>query len=187
MAAESWNVLTADAKVKIVYRVTEEDFLEGYRLFVRSEKPLRRWSRHLMPWEGGAILAIGIFGLFFTEDRFLPAILLLIGAFLLYCGFALKQHFRRRYRTDQRFRHDFTADISEDGVHVVTEFEDSQIKWNAIVRFSESDKVFIFFYADLIFSIVPKRAFAPAELESFRDLLRRKIRLPNAASYGIPA
>jgi YcxB-like protein len=78
----------------------------------------------------------------------------------------------------QRFKHDITADISEDGVHVVTAFEESQLKWNAIVRFLESDKIFIFFYSDMIFSVVPKRAFAPSEIDPFRDLLHRKILAP---------
>jgi hypothetical protein len=160
--------------VKIVYRVTEPDFMEGYRLYVSGEKPFRRWSRRLMPWEGGVFLAIGILSLFSTGDRVLPTVLCLAGVYLLYCGFALKRYFRRRYRSDQRFKRDITAEISEDGIHVVTETEDSQQKWNAIVRFLESDKVFIFFYSGMIFTIVPKSAFAPADLDPFRELIRRK-------------
>jgi len=168
----------AETNVTIVYRVTEEDFLAAHRLFVSNEKWYRRWSRRMMPWEGGLLLTIGVTSLFLTQDRALPGFLCLVGAFLLYCGFALRRYFRKRYRTDQRFKHDITADISEDGVHVVTAFEESQLKWNAIVRFLESDKIFMFFYSDMIFSVVPKRAFAPSEIDPFRDLLHRKILAP---------
>jgi hypothetical protein len=115
----------------------------------------------------GSLLTIGVTSLFLTQDRALSGFPCLVGAFLLYCGFALRRYFRKRYRTDQRFKHDITADISEDGVHVVTAFEESQLKWNAIVRFLESDKIFMFFYSDMIFSVVPKRAFAPSEIDHF--------------------
>ena len=102
----------------------------------------------------------------------------LIGAYLLYCGFALRRLFRKLYRNDQRFKDEVTADISEDGVHVVTPSTDSKLIWAAIIRFLESEKIFMFFYAAWTFSVVPKRAFADGELASFRELLHRKVLNP---------
>ena len=82
---------------------------------------------------------------------------------------------RTLYRDNPRRGQEITADISEDGVHVVTATADSKLKWDSIVRFLESDKIFMFFYSEWSFSIVPKSAFAQNEIDLFRDLLRRKI------------
>lgn len=161
--------------MRIVYRVTEEDYLEAYDLFVAHEKWLRRMSRRTMPWMGGFILILSIAILASGQDPFLSGAFALMGVYFVYCGFALKRLFRQRFRKDRRFQSDITADISEEGVHVVTSFEDTQLKWNALVRFLESDRIFMFFHSELIFSVVPKRAFPEAEIEPFRDLLRRKI------------
>jgi UDP-N-acetylmuramyl pentapeptide phosphotransferase/UDP-N-acetylglucosamine-1-phosphate transferase len=160
--------------MKIVYRITEEDFMEAHDLFVANEKWTRRMSRRTMPWMGGLILLLSIVVLSFGKDRIVGVPFALMGAYFLYCGFALRRFFRKLYRKDQRYQHEITADISEDGVHVVTPSADTQMKWSAIVRFLESDKIFLFFYAAWSFSVVPKRAFAPGEIESFRDMLHRK-------------
>jgi hypothetical protein len=161
--------------MKIVYRITENDFMEAHDLFIANEKWTRRMSRRIMPWMGGFLLLLSILIVILRKDAFVPAPFGLMGAYFLYCGFALRRLFRKLYRNDQRYQHEITADISEDGVHVVTPSKDTQLKWSAIVRFLESDKIFMFFYAEWNFSIVPKRAFASDEIDPFRDLLRRKI------------
>jgi hypothetical protein len=161
--------------IKIVYRITEQDFMEAHDLFVANEKWTRRMSRRIMPWMGGFILLLSILILILRKDPLVSIPFGLMGAYFLYCGFALRRLFRKLYRKDQRYQHEIMADISEDGVHVVTPSADTQLKWNAIVRFLESDRLFMFFYAEWNFSIVPKRAFAPGEIDPFRDLLRRKI------------
>ena len=164
--------------MRIAYSVTEEDFLEARDLFVANEKWHRRTSRRIMPWMGGLMLLLSVVIFIRDEDPFVAVPFGLMGAYFLYCGFALRRLFRKLYRNDERFRHEITADISEDGVHVVTPSADTHLKWSAIVRFLESDKIFMLFYAEWTFSVVPKRAFAPGEIDPFRDLLRRKILAP---------
>ena len=161
--------------MKIVYRITEEDFMQAHDLFTANEKWIRRMSRRSMPWMGGFILLLSILILSLDKDPIVSVPFGLMGAYFLYCGFALRRFFRKLYRKDQRYQHEITADISEDGVHVVTPSADTQLKWSAILRFLESDKIFMFFYAEWTFSVVPKRAFAPGEIDLFRDLLHRKI------------
>jgi hypothetical protein len=161
--------------MKIAYRITEEDFMHAHDLFIANEKWTRRMSRRIMPWTGGLMLLLSILILSLAKDPFVAVPFGLMGAYFLYCGFALRRFFRKLYRKDQRYHHEITADISEEGVHVVTPSADTQLKWSAIVRFLESDKIFMFFYAEWNFSVVPKRAFAPDEIDPYRDLLHRKI------------
>jgi len=99
----------------------------------------------------------------------------LVGFYLLYCGFALRRYFRRSFRKDRRFQHEFTADISDEGIHIVTPFSDSQMKWTTFVRFLESDQIFMIFIAEWMFLVFPKRAFVPAEADLFRVQLQQKI------------
>jgi hypothetical protein len=161
--------------MKIIYRVTEDDFQDAYKLFVANEKWSRRMSRRIMPWLGGVMSLLAILIYVRGADPLVSLSFGLMGGYFLYCGFALRRLFRTLYKNDQRFKDEVTADISEDGVHVVTPSTDSQLKWTAIVRFLESDRVFMFFYAAWTFSVVPKRAFADGELEPFRELLQRKV------------
>ena len=109
------------------------------------------------------------------RDIGLTVIGFIVGFYFLYCGFALRRYFRRLYRKDHRFRHEFTAEMSDQGIHVVTPFSDALIKWNGFVRFLESDDLFVVFIAQWNFLIFPKRAFAPGEADEFRATMQSNI------------
>lgn len=130
-----------------------------------------------MPWIGGILLVTQLAYLMIVPDanRVTVGFGSAIGVYFLYCGFALRRYFRRSYRKDRRFQHDFTTDISEDGIHIAMPTAEAQLKLENFVRFLESDEIFMLFHSDLIFNILPKRAFAAAEIDLFRELLRRKI------------
>src|SRR5262252_1381717 len=164
--------------MKIVYHISESDFMEAHDLFIANEKPwYRRVSRLLMPWIGGLLLLMQVVYLAVGPHRDIgiTVIWFLVGFYLLYCGFALRRYFRRLYQKDHRFKHDFTAEISDQGIHVSTPFSDGLLKWNAFVRFLESNGIFMVFIAQWNFVIFPKRAFAPGDADEFRATLQRNI------------
>lgn len=163
--------------MKIVYRVSEQDFADAHDLFAANEPWFRRYSRRSLPWFGGSVLATEVYYLVVQPGRdiILIAAGVVVGFSLVYCGFALRYYFRRAYRKDHRFKHEFTADISDEGVHIITPFSDGLVKWNGFVRFLESNKIFMLFIAQWNFVIFPKRAFAHGEISEFRSLLQRKI------------
>ncbi len=109
------------------------------------------------------------------RDFKLRVILVAVGVYFLYCGFGLRLYFRRLYRKDHRFKHEFTAEISDQGIRVVTQFSDAQIKWNGLVRFLESKNIFMVFIARWNFLILPKRAFSGGEADEFRATLQHNI------------
>ena len=167
--------------MKIVYRVSEADYMEARRLFTANEKPqYRRYSRLVMPWIGAADLVIVALYLVVLPhpDNGFVVVGSTVGLFLLYCGFALKRYFRKLYRKDHRFKHDFTAEISHSGICLVTPFSEGQMTWNAFVRFLESEMIFMVFIAEWNFPIFPKRAFSSDEAEQFRSLLQGNIHSP---------
>jgi hypothetical protein len=161
--------------MKIVYRLCEEDSTEAYNLFGKGERLRRRFMRRISPWMDSFVAIVGIVGAIVTRGEGLFLLLAVIGIYFLYRDFALRRHFKARYKTDRRYNQDFSAEISDDGIRVLTPFEDSRMKWGSIVRYLESDKIFMLFHSTLIFTIIPKRAFASGEAHRFRELLGRNI------------
>jgi hypothetical protein len=131
----------------------------------------------LLPWFGGImlLLQLGYLIVVPNPNPLVWGLGSLVGFYFVYCRFALRRYFVRRFRKDRRFLHDFTADISDEGIHTETFSEDSHAKWSAFVRFLESDKIFMLFHAEWIFIIIPKRAFEPADVDQFRELVRRNV------------
>jgi hypothetical protein len=164
--------------MKIVYRITEQDFVEARDLFIANEKPwYRKLSRLLLPWIGAFVILMQVFDLAVEPHRdfALTVILFAVGFYFVYCGLALRLYFRRLYRKDHRFKHDFTTEVSEQGIRVITPYSDSQLRWNGLVRFLESSDIFMVFIAHWNFLIFPKRAFAPGEADEFRAALQRNV------------
>jgi hypothetical protein len=162
--------------MKIVYRVSEQDFADAHDLFVGSE---RHWynSRRSLPWFGASVLAAESYYLIVEPHREIGLVVigLAVGLSLLYSGFALRLYFRRAYQKDHRFKHEFTADMSDEGIHIVTPLSDGLVKWNAFERFLESNDIFMLLITQRNFIVMPKRAFAQGEIAEFRSLLQRKI------------
>jgi YcxB-like protein len=167
--------------MKIVYRIGEQGYMNAHDLFAANERPLyRRFSRRLMPWVGTFLLITQVLFLIVMphRDTGLVVIGFMVGFFLVYCGFALSRYFLRSYQKDHRFKHDFTAEISDEGVHIVTLFSDSKMQWGRFVRFLESDEIFMVFLAQWLFLIFPKRAFVPGDADQLRMLLQRNVASP---------
>jgi hypothetical protein len=131
----------------ITYRIGKQDFLAAKRLYTANEKP---WWTHIS-----------------YQLQSLNA---------LYIWLATRWYFYRAFETDKRFRQDFRADISPDGVHWVTSTSEDRIGWSGFVRYLECDRVCLLFITEFKFIIFPTRAFRPGQLKDFQDLARHIIR-----------
>jgi hypothetical protein len=161
--------------MKIVYRVSQEDYLGTYRMLFANQKPwYRRVSRRLFPWMGGTLLVLEGIAQYLIPHRDLlaSAAVSFFGLYFLYCGFAPNLFLRRAYKNNRVFQHDFSADISEDGIHLASVNSETRYKWSGFVRWRESDSVFMLYLSELNFVAFPKRAFAPGEIDQFKELLR---------------
>jgi hypothetical protein len=163
------------AIVRIAYRVSEKDSVDAYDLFAASGSG--RYSRRSLPWVGACGLGAEAYYLIVQPRR---DIILIVAGFavsvsLLFYRFGHRQWFRGVYRKDHRFKHEFTADISDEGIHIITPFSDSLVKWNAFVRYLEGKDIFTLCVSEGNFFIFPKRAFAQGEDAEFRSLLQRKV------------
>jgi hypothetical protein len=166
--------------VKISYRITREDYIDAQKLH-RSKSPgaVVRAIRL-----GAKVLAVAIFLILLAwvlisgDRRLWPSLapLFILGVlwaliFWVWAPF----YWRRSYAKDRRFQQQFTADISEDGVHLESVDFDANLKWSIYLRFLESDRIFLLYQTDRMFNLLPKAAFAPGEIDEFRQLARRKL------------
>jgi hypothetical protein len=164
--------------MKIVYQVSRDDYLGAVRLFFANQKHwYRRALRLILPWMGGTLLLMEIVSEVVVPHRDLLTVVAgsLIGLYFIYCGFAVRLYFRRACEKNRVYQHDFSADISEDGIHIVTATSETQYKWASFIRYLESGRFFMLYVTDLNFITFPKRAFSPRDIEHFQELLRRHI------------
>jgi len=166
--------------MKISYRITLEDFIDAQKLH-RSKSP-KAFVRAVV-LIGKMLVGVSVLVLIVlaavARDRKLwsdlaPLIILLALwslALLVWVPF----NWRRCYAKDRRLQQEFTADLSEDGVHLQSLDFDANLKWSLYLRLLESDRVFLLYQTNRMFNLLPKAAFGQGEIEEFRQLARRKL------------
>jgi hypothetical protein len=166
--------------MKITYHITREDFIDAQKLHrAKGPSTVVRAIRLSAKMLAVAIFLILLAWAVISGDRRLwpslaPLFILGVMWALIFWVWA-PFYWRRSYAKDRRFQHQFTADISEDGVHLESLDFDANLKWPLYVRFLESDRIFLLYQTDRMSNLFPKSALAPGEIEEFRQLLRRKL------------
>jgi hypothetical protein len=166
--------------MNISYRISREAFIDAQKLhrskgssaFVRA---IRLGAKLLV---GAAFLTMFLLAAV-TRDRGIwsnmaPLIVLLV-VWSLAMWVWIPLNWRRSYAKDRRLQHEFTANISEDGIHLQSSDFDANLKWALYLRFLESDRVFLLYQTNRMFNLFPKSAFAAGEIDEFRQLLQRKL------------
>ena len=166
--------------MRISYRITREDYIDAQKL--HRSKGRRAVVRGFVVAAKVVVVACFVLVLVLavvTKDRnswsnLAPLLGLgVVWALLLWVWTPFS--WRRCYAKDRRWQQQFTADISEDGIHLESVDFDANLKWTIYLRFIESNKVFLLYQTGRMFNLLPKVAFAPGEIEELRELLRRKL------------
>src|SRR5690348_18495865 len=118
--------------MRIVYRVTEEDYMAAHDLYAKNDKLSRRIARNVPFYLGIGLVLLSIFNQIMGRDFVGNLILAVGGTLFMYCRFALRRYFKKRYRGDQRYQHEIAVEISEEGARTTTPTMDSSMKWNVI-------------------------------------------------------
>lgn len=81
-----------------------------------------------------------------------------------------------QFKINPKYRETYRLEFDDTGLRFKTATVDSKLAWNHFNRVIESDKVFLLIYGKMMYSVIPKRAFASeAEIDDFRQLLNRNI------------
>jgi|SRR6185295_8033690 hypothetical protein len=152
--------------MRVTYKLSENDLLEA------QGKHGGVWTKAIRVW-GLLLILAGLVSIASNAKQYANVILpILLGLFFL---FGLRLLVRRSFRQDNRLQQPFEAAISQDGIDVSSPTGSSKYAWSAFTRYLESKNLFLVYQAPKVFNVFPKRAFAPGEEESFRNLLSERL------------
>jgi hypothetical protein len=73
-----------------------------------------------------------------------------------------------------------TIDATATGLNFRSAHANSQVQWTLFVKWAEHKQSFALFMSPESSTVIPKQAFAPEQLDEFRELLR--LNVPNKVS-----
>ncbi|HEY8699113.1 MAG TPA: YcxB family protein [Rhizomicrobium sp.] len=158
-------------------QLTPEDYLMANRLH-------SRWVKQVAIFLVGAVVicAIPYFNngiVYFDSDVLLPVAIYIGFVTLVFAGsryFYLPRRTRRLYWQQKSMQRPFAMSWDEGFVSLQSEEYSARSPWSDYSKWREGEQIFMLYLSDIMFRIVPKRAFQDAnEIPEFRDLLRRKI------------
>ncbi len=158
--------------VDLRFRYTEGEYVSATRAYMlRSTRLMSGFCLSLF------LLLIGLSG--FTAGFDSSFSYLLVGISLVFILIFLMAFFvmpRKQFRSDPRFRDEYSLQFSEDSIHFKSAHLESTLQWSLYTKFTESRRFYILVYGENMITVIPKRVFAGAGQEAmFRELLRRKI------------
>ncbi len=166
--------------MQIKYTITEEEFVEAQKLYHSGRPLIHRISSRILMVLGFALAALGVFLLIWSRDQQPvgnPLSMVLVGVIFVFVTVLYPNLIAKRtFAKDGRLRQEFTVDFTDQGVEASSATSTGRNDWCNYVRFAESKNVFLSYLSARLFSIFPKRAFAPGEVEEVRQLLQRKLR-----------
>lgn len=160
--------------MKIVFRLTPDDYWEASRVYGRRAEVVRRSAVFIAV----AIICIwlthasGIRGLY-ASALLVAAILVLEFAGAWIAGAYFKRSLRKASEGDGEYSKECAVDISEAGVQIPGTADLEQ--WSTFSAYAESPRLFVLFQNKSIVAIFPKRALCTKDITDLRQIFRSKL------------
>jgi hypothetical protein len=158
--------------VHLHFKYTEEEWVAASRLYIMGQPGL------LLRF-GLAFLLLALCFAFFTlisevvMSLFLLSVALVLFTFVLALFLVLP---RQRFRSDPRFRDEFTMEFTDEAIRFQTPHVDSKLTWSLYTRVLENERFFVLLYGKGMITVIPKRAFTAHHQEiALREMLRRNL------------
>lgn len=72
-------------------------------------------------------------------------------------------------------------DVADSGIRFASAKGNGECYWSAFVRYAETKNLFVLYQQSILFNAIPKRAFEPADLAAFQQLLQQNLGEKSAA------
>lgn len=158
--------------VSLLFRYAESDY-------VRAMRAHYSW-RLRVRFDIVAAIVAGLFGVYSwrSPDYHWLSVVCLVSSFVLLCmlfaAFFVIPPFA--FRSEPKFRDDYSLTFSQDGIHFRTAHIDSQLQWNMYSRALIDEHSYVLYYGSRQFTVIPKRVFQNAEQQqSFEQLLTQHV------------
>ena len=80
------------------------------------------------------------------------------------------------FRSEEKFRDDYSLTFSQSGIHFITAHIDSQLQWSMYSRALIDKHSYVLYYGSRQFTVIPKRVFQNAEQQQiFEQLLTQHV------------
>jgi len=167
--------------IKFGGQLTADDYVAANKLHMRK----RGWKRigWIVFWVllgVGALLSADI-AIQDPSAGLLPLLLILfIAATQLFVRLLyLPRRIRNVYGQQRNLQLPFESVCTDSGIESSNANTTSRVPWDHLIRWKESNTLFVLYQSDLLFNIVPKRCFAqPEQADAFRDLLTERLGPP---------
>jgi YcxB-like protein len=164
------------AAMQIKFTLTPDEYVEAQQYWQRRLAP--RWTRigfGFTFWVGLILILFGVLLLIVSVS--LGGILCIAyGIFLVAWRVLLRKfRFRREFRRSKTLQDERSMDITEEGISTSSSYGEGKLKWDAFSRCVETPHLFLLSIPPRLFHTIPKRAFAPGEVDAVRQLLEKKI------------
>jgi len=149
-------------------------------------------ARFVLPVIGAVLIAGSVLLLSEGSLHTVAPVLLCFGIYLASYALFYRYRLRRRYQRTRTDSNERRVTFSEDVIHVEEANSSGDLKWAAAKRFSENEKVFLVYFAEAKFMILPKRMFQPGQADALRPYYNRNLHrgmrgiATNAIAYHDP-
>lgn len=125
---------------------------------------------------GSIVLLAGLNWIFIEHRENYPGLVALAGGlYLVFAGIWGRVKWRRWFLNHMHLYQDLEGEITDESLTVRSKTEETRAKWEHYSRFVESRNLLVLVDLQENCLIVPKRAFAQIDLESFLQLLRSRM------------
>ena len=169
-------------KMKISLSLTPEDYHEYQQVYLTRIAGF--WQRshfRIFVVFGTIVFLAGLNWIFFEHRGSYPGWISIAGGlYLMFAGWWGRLKWRRWFHKNAHLYQDLEGEITEENLTVRSRTEETCAKWEHYSGLVESQNLLVLLDSQGNGLILPKRAFAPVDLESFLQFLHRKLDISQA-------
>jgi YcxB-like protein len=158
--------------VNLSFRYAESDYVRALRAHYSSRLKVRL--------DIFACIVVGLLGVYSWRSpdyHWLSVICVAASAVLalvLFAAFVVIPPLA--FRSEAKFRDDYSLTFTPDGIHFRTEHIDSQLEWSIYLRALIDERSHVLYYGSRQFTVIPKRVFQNVEQQQvFEQLLNHHV------------
>jgi hypothetical protein len=158
--------------ISLLFRYTETDYVRALRLHY--------FSRLRVRVDIVVVIVAVVSGVYSwrSPDYHWLSVLCLVASFvlavILFAAFFVIPPLV--FRSNAKFRDDYSLTFSQDGIHFRTAHVDSQLQWSLYSSAIIDEHSYVLYYGSRQFTVIPKRVFQNAEqLQLFDQMLTQHI------------
>ena len=158
--------------VSLLFRYAESDYVRALRAHYSSRLRVR-----LDIVAAVVVALLGVYSWRSPDYHWLSVICVVASVVLvlmLFAAFVVIPPLA--FRSEAKFRDDYSLTFSQDGIHFRTAHIDSQLQWSMYSRALIDEHSYVLYYGSRQFTVIPKRVFQNAEQQQiFEQLLTQHV------------